>query len=500
MMGAAVADIEGPAVTADDPDAAPDQMINHRQKIQCVLCLQRQQACFQFGNPVTLRAQLEFLNLRRVQQVLHKTVSNDRCQPLQQRMGHRDVLVGGDPEAHAELGVVLEQRVRPGGAAAFMIFGPRRYGQAAAIDGGTACGVGDLGTIAEQLGQKLEIRCFAAARASAGEFEQRFEQLDASYIGEIDPGTVIDREFFEERHAGLLGLQQRSFLGQIDRLLARLAWADRRAGLDAETAAGAILDMELQGETLFRIAARVHGGGLEGRRRAGQRAFVIGSRTDHAVGADKTALAALDTEILFPYRDRFGDIALFVGGGTGRKGTVRRDQADRYIVAASHQHRCGHVPDEVGRIVADEGYQIVRARRGSGNIDLEQLLERAVHGLKVHLYYSVALAAVGLADRLLDVVQRLLAGQYARYRKKAGLEHRVGADAEPDVAGDLRSIDDEKTQFLVDDLLLHRKRQFNPGMVLAVRAIQQGNPAGSRDPQRILALEECKLVACDESC
>ena len=96
------------------------------------------------------------------------------------------------------------------GTATFMIFGPRRYGQAAAIDRGTAGRVGDLGTIAEQLGQKLEIGRFAAARAGAGEFEQRFEQLDAPYIGEIDPGTVIDRKFFKERHAGSLGLQQRS--------------------------------------------------------------------------------------------------------------------------------------------------------------------------------------------------------------------------------------------------------------------------------------------------
>ena len=57
--------------------------------------------------------------------------------------------------------------------------------------------------------QKLEIRRFAAAGAGAGEFEQRFEELDAAYIGEIDPGAVIDRECFEERDIGALGLQQR---------------------------------------------------------------------------------------------------------------------------------------------------------------------------------------------------------------------------------------------------------------------------------------------------
>ena len=104
-----------------------------------------------------------------------------------------------------------------------------------------------------------------------------------------------------------------SFVGHIDRLHARLARADRRAGLDAQAAAGAILDIELQGEARFRIAARVDGRRFEARGRAGQRALVIVSRADDAMRADEAALAALDAEVLLPDRDRFGDIALFEG-------------------------------------------------------------------------------------------------------------------------------------------------------------------------------------------
>ena len=41
------------------------------------------------------------------------------------------------------------------------------------------------------------------------------------------------------------------------------------------------------------------------------------------------------------------------------------------------------------------------------------------------------------------------------------------------------------------------RSQYRPS---AVRAVQQENGAGRRDPQQILALEKCELVAGDEAC
>ena len=64
--------------------------------------------------------------------------------------------------------------------------------------------------------------------------------------------------------------EQRLLVGHVDRLDARLARADRRAGFDAETAAGAVLDVELQREARFRVAARVDRRRLEGGGRGGQ--------------------------------------------------------------------------------------------------------------------------------------------------------------------------------------------------------------------------------------
>ena len=52
-------------------------------------------------------------------------------------------------------------------------------GQVAAVDRRAAGGVGDHHAVAEQLGDELEVRRLAAARARARELEQRLEHLRA---------------------------------------------------------------------------------------------------------------------------------------------------------------------------------------------------------------------------------------------------------------------------------------------------------------------------------
>ena len=82
-------------------------------------------------------------------------------------------LRGRQVHAEAELGVVLEQGVRPGGAMALLVDGVGDGRSGAAIDGGAARRVGDHHPVAEQLGDQLDVRGLAAARAGAGELEQR---------------------------------------------------------------------------------------------------------------------------------------------------------------------------------------------------------------------------------------------------------------------------------------------------------------------------------------
>ena len=76
-------------------------------------------------------------------------------------------------------------------------------------------------------------------------------------------------------------------------------------------------------------------------------------------------------------------------------------------------------------------------RRGR-DTHLVQLRQRIVDGLEIPLHDLLALAAVGLPDRLLDLRDRLVARQHARDGEEAGLQDGVGAVPEPHLVGDLR--------------------------------------------------------------
>ena len=79
------------------------------------------------------------------------------------------------------------------------------------------------------------------------------------------------------------------------------------------------------------------------------------SGTNDAVRADEAALPTLDAEVFFPDRNSFRDVALFKSGRAGRKGAVRRDQADGNLVAAPDQHHRCHALDEIGSVATTIG-------------------------------------------------------------------------------------------------------------------------------------------------
>ena len=84
-----------------------------------------------------------------------------------------------------------------------------RGGQVAAVDRGAACGVGDVETVAEELGEQLDVGRFAAARAGAGELEERLEKLQVLdlAVGELAAIDFGQRE--EEVPVFTLGCAQR---------------------------------------------------------------------------------------------------------------------------------------------------------------------------------------------------------------------------------------------------------------------------------------------------
>ena len=147
--------------------------------------------------------------------------------------------------------------------------------------------------------------------------------------------------------------------------------------------------------------------------------------------ADEAAVAALDAEVGIPDRDQLGDVALLVRRRAARVRAVDRQRADRQLVAASGHHRRGHGAHELGRVrrarpVADSRADVTRS--GSSTLCRPSSARSTAAWLRSH--HLGAAPAVGLLDRRLDPLDRLLALEHARDREEAGLEHRVRAPRE----------------------------------------------------------------------
>ena len=161
------ADVVGPAVAADDPHAAPDQVVERRcagrrppAPSSCVeppLAARRRRSrcarssdsrsCGASGSRPPARAP----DLRRAARDRRRRASSVWRSAASRK-----------PEP--ELGVVLEQRVRPRRAAAVGVGRPRRGRQVAAVDRRAAGRVGDRQPVAEQLREQLEVRASRRSR------------------------------------------------------------------------------------------------------------------------------------------------------------------------------------------------------------------------------------------------------------------------------------------------------------------------------------------------
>ena len=220
------ADVVGPAVAADDPHAAPQQVVGHAAQVVDGKSRVPFQAREQLGHPFPLGRKLGFADLPGIEDGVGEVGADDVTQLCQPVPGQLGVQVGGQAQPEAELGVVLEQRVRPGRPAACRVLRPRRGRQVAAVDRGASGGVGDGRPLPEQLAQELEVGRLATAGAGAGELEERLEELGAADGPEVDPGTVVERQRLEELDVAPLGHQLGLERLEVDRLAGGVARCD----------------------------------------------------------------------------------------------------------------------------------------------------------------------------------------------------------------------------------------------------------------------------------
>ena len=155
-------------------------------------------------------------------------------------------------------------------------------------------------------------------------------------------------------------------------------------------------------------------------------------RADGGVGAHEGAAVALDARFCVPRGRLHGDAALLVGGQAHVDDAilVAGEGADGQVVALLRVDGAQDVLDHRGHV----GFGCALIERGvrpagrHGN--LHALLRALLDGRHVLGHHGVALARIGLAGRVLHVVERLFDGHQARDLEERRLQHGVDVAAQ----------------------------------------------------------------------
>ena len=158
---------------------------------------------------------------------------------------------------------------------------------------------------------KFKVRCFAATSARAGELEQGLQKLRVLHLRMRNAVAIKFGKPQEVFPIEAFGLAQRVLRLHIDGLMFYFGFALRRANLHAQFATGAIFRRHLERVTEGLKLAPTGFGGLKGCWFVAEQSRVIHLRANHGVRANQHALATLDAQILVPYGNFLGDIALF---------------------------------------------------------------------------------------------------------------------------------------------------------------------------------------------
>ena len=506
VIHTAVADVIGPAVTADDPDGLLHQVVGHVIEPLGDLVTFALEGGLQFGDPGALGLDLALLFLRGADEcvgqfLLDQTIFDSLGQQFERLAGQ---FVHCLAHTQTVLGVVLEQRVGPGRSTTVGTLGVRGGGQVAGVDGRTAGGVGGQHAVADHLGDEFDVRGLATACAGAGELEQRPFELAALDGADVDQAVVdlgqgqeglpVLRRFrFEflgiHRHgqgAGLGLLAVRTFLA---------ARADGHAQGTAAAVGGGHLNGELH--VLELLAHRING--LEGGIGAGGLEGLGGGdlHADAAVRTDQRTAAALDAGFRIPLGYLHGDVAFLPLRRRGRPTTVVGELGNRDVLAVAFHHLGGDGLDKVRGLGRYGGRHFV-AGHLFRHLDLDDVLNGAVHRAVVHLDDLVALDAVGLLDGVLDRLDCLFLADDAGDGEEGGLHDHVDAGAQAEGQAEFDRIDDVELDLLLDQLLLHQGGQVIPDLVLGEGGGQEEGAARLQVGQHVVGVEEGRVVAGDE--
>ena len=112
------------------------------------------------------------------------------------------------------------------------------------------------------------------------------------------------------------------------------------------------------------------------------------------MGADERTFAALNTNLIVPYRNFESDISLLPRGGTGWKCSVDRHGAHRKLVAEPGNNFREDIFHKVGRLIRNDRRQLERTVNLPRHFHFEKIRQCLVDSIEIHLHDVLTLLPV----------------------------------------------------------------------------------------------------------
>ena len=193
------------------------------------------------------------------------------------------------------------------------------------------------------------------------------------------------------------------------------------------------------------------------------------------------ALVALYALAGIPLGQQHGIGTLVVhGGAAGPRavhGTVLLEQGHRQLVALQLIHGLDQVVQEVGGLALGNG-RILGVLPALGDLNLVQGTDTLVHGGTVHIHHLLAcLDQIGLVDGVLHGLHRHIHGDDVGQLEEGGLQHGIGAVAQPQLQGNVGGVDGIEVGVLLCQPALQGGGQLLVQFIGAPAAVQQERTA-----------------------
>ena len=363
---------------------------------------------------------------------------------------------------------------------AFFVRRIRGHRRGTAVNGGAARSVGDHHAVAEKLSRQFDIRCFAAACTSTGEFKERLFEL------RTDNGLLILRIGFRG-HFVLREVPQIHLTAFV--LIVR-DHGKRLGRADIGTAA-AFKTVELvndDGETVF-FAGFPLGRNLEARRRFGTFLFGRQNGTDGRMRADKGALCAADTLFMIPGRNIQCGAGLFKLGGTRRHGAVfaAREVGNFEVVANLAENGSRHLFEIFRRRTAFRLF-VHSIGPGSGIAYFVEFADTGINSGPVHVNDFLSFFAVRLDDGIFQIFNGVFQGDNLCESKERSLHHHVDTGAEAEFLTDSVAVQGIEFNVMFGDSAFNTGRQFMLQFVIRPGTVQHERAAVFNTAEQIEAL------------